>query len=456
MGHGTESAEGGAAGVTRPRSPWLLRVLTAGAPKDRESALCASLLNAAILVTAAIMAVDAVYAASFYLNFDFLALPLELFFVRWIFITTAFFALYLVSASGRWQIARVIYLTLMALYFIPYNEELFAGNNADFMRLAPLPLPFLLFRSDETRLGALFFILYCGNIIWAGLLAHSGFPATFDEDVYVLGSSPEAGNVLFIKQHFNSLAIVAFAMIASAATLRALLAQQLKAVEAQRARSERILDNLFPPAMAERLRAGERHVVEARSEAVLVLLDVVGFTPLSRRLSPTQLVETLDRLFAHLDRHAAACKLEKVKTIGDAYLAAAGLTEKHDPEDAANAARFALLARDAVRAVGEDLGHPLDCRIGVHLGPAVAGVLGEARAVFDVWGDAVNMASRIESAAAPGEILLSEPVYFRVRRSMDCEAMPVKDLKGMGSAQLYRLLCAKDAPANDASDALTA
>ncbi len=203
---------------------------------------------------------------------------------------------------------------------------------------------------------------------------------------------------------------------------------------------DELLNNILPRPIADRLRAGERRIADGRAEAVVVFLDIVGFTQLTRRLGASHLIETLDRVFSDLDEAAEACRIEKIKTIGDAYMAAAGVVAEPQSDDAKCCAEFALRAQDIIAKAGERLGYPLQSRIGLHNGPLVAGVLGKSKMVFDIWGDAVNLASRLESSAPAGEIRVSEAAYWRLRPDFDLEPAGEVELKGVGATPVYRLI----------------
>jgi class 3 adenylate cyclase len=221
--------------------------------------------------------------------------------------------------------------------------------------------------------------------------------------------------------------------------MREAIRLQIGQIEELRLRAERMVDSMLPASVAARLRAGEEHIADARVEATIVFLDLVGFTELSRRFGAAHLVETLDSIFRRLDDAASRHGVEKIKTIGDAYLAAAGVTGDTLPDDAARCAAFALEARDVVRATGADLGYPLDVRIGIHNGPVVAGILGKDKLFFDVWGDAVNFASRLQTSAQTGEIRVSETAYWRLRGSFAMTALGAVELKGIGTTDAFVL-----------------
>jgi adenylate cyclase len=204
--------------------------------------------------------------------------------------------------------------------------------------------------------------------------------------------------------------------------------------------NQRLLLNVLPAEIAERLKKQEGIIAERFDDVSVMFADIVGFTPLSARLSPSGLVELLNRVFSAFDALADEHGLEKIKTIGDAYMTAGGLPRPHAGHLAAMA-RLALAMQDEVGRVTTDLGR-LSLRIGLHAGSVVAGVIGIRKFIYDVWGDTVNTASRLESHGVPGRIHTSEAVYLRLKDTFTFEPRGTIDLKGLGPVTTYFL----DAP----------
>jgi class 3 adenylate cyclase len=208
------------------------------------------------------------------------------------------------------------------------------------------------------------------------------------------------------------------------------------ALEAERAKTEELLYNVLPEAAARRLKDGQL-VADAYSDAAVVFIDVVGFTRLASTVSPGHLIEMLNAFFSLADRCAAEHGVEKVKTIGDAYLAVSG-----GNVSASNSADAALAFGQAVIAgldeVREATGLPVEVRIGIHSGPVVGGVIGATRMAYDYWGETMNMASRIEAQARPGGVAVSESTFLRTRRKDMFELPELVVLKGVGETPVYR------------------
>jgi adenylate cyclase len=210
------------------------------------------------------------------------------------------------------------------------------------------------------------------------------------------------------------------------------------ALELERAKTEELLYNVLPEAAARRLRQGQI-VADAYSDASVVFIDVVGFTRLASTVSPGHLIEMLNAFFGMADRCAAAHGIEKVKTIGDAYLAVSGGNmPASNSADAAIA--FAEAVIDGLGEVREETGLPLHVRVGIHSGPVVGGVIGATRMAYDYWGETMNMASRIEAHARADGLALSESSYLRSRRKERFGPAELVTLKGVGETKVYRSL----------------
>lgn len=224
------------------------------------------------------------------------------------------------------------------------------------------------------------------------------------------------------------------------ATAFALLVYFNRERDAAMAVSESLLGNILPAAVVRQLKLGRRQVAERHEEATVAFIDFVSFTPFAERTEPEQVVEVLDRAFSALDELATRFGVEKIKTLGDGYLAAAGVTEPR-ADHAAAVAELALATADELRrCVGDDWPDLLT-RIGIATGPVIAGVIGgERRMGFDLWGDTVNTASRMASHAAPGTIQLTEVTARALRSSYLLERRRGVEVKGKGRMDTWLLL----------------
>ena len=213
-----------------------------------------------------------------------------------------------------------------------------------------------------------------------------------------------------------------------------------KELASSRERVDDLLHSMLPHDIVTRIQAGETAIADSHGEVSIIFADLKGFTELSRKISPSHLVKVLNSLFSTFDLEAGRYGIDRIKTIGDAYMAIGGLTRAPGARDhAENAAELAFAMMRAVQRLIDDLGYPLQIRVGLHVGPVVAGVIGVRRPAFDCWGESVNLASRLESSAEPGTILISESAYWRLRPLYEIEARDEIDLKGIGKAKVYCL-----------------
>jgi class 3 adenylate cyclase len=220
-----------------------------------------------------------------------------------------------------------------------------------------------------------------------------------------------------------------------------LLARISDELEIERRRSHDLLLNVLPQTVIDRLGAGETSIADRHEDVAVIFSDFVGFTEISSLLPVPNIVSALNAMFSAFDASCDALGVEKIKTIGDAYMAAAGLPGSKG-EHVHAAADLALAMQAAVAAVGE----PWRIRIGVHRGPVVAGVIGTSKFVYDLWGDAVNVASRLETTAPPGAIQVSGPVAGDLADAFELEPRGPIELKGKGSTEVYFLLGRRSQP----------
>ncbi len=202
--------------------------------------------------------------------------------------------------------------------------------------------------------------------------------------------------------------------------------------------NQRLLLNVLPARIADRLKRQEGIIAERFEDVSVMFADIVSFTPLSASLPPAELVEMLNGVFCAFDELVERRSLEKIKTIGDAYMVAGNLPEPRLDHLQAMA-DLALDMHERVQTV-RCQGKALSLRIGLHVGSVVAGVIGIRKFIYDVWGDTVNTASRLESHGVPGKVHVSEPVFLRLKDTFEFEARGTVDLKGRGAANTYFLV----------------
>ncbi|WP_438041635.1 adenylate/guanylate cyclase domain-containing protein [Sorangium sp. So ce128] len=220
---------------------------------------------------------------------------------------------------------------------------------------------------------------------------------------------------------------------------KAALEQAKAAAERAHERSDRLLLNILPRTIADQLKEHEQLIAEHFEEVTVLFADIAGFTPLAARLPPAELVGLLNRMFSSFDQLAEQHGLEKIKTIGDAYMVVGGLPAQR-PDHARAIARMAIAMTHTVRQFVGDDGEPFQLRIGINTGPVIAGVIGKKKFSYDLWGDAVNVASRMESSGEPGRIQVSEASYSLLARDFLLEERGLVAIKGKGAMKTYWLI----------------
>lgn len=219
----------------------------------------------------------------------------------------------------------------------------------------------------------------------------------------------------------------------------AALEQSLEQLRVEQEKSERLLLNILPRPIADRLKRGESTIAENFPDVTVLFGDICGFTELSARRSPKDLVEMLNGVFTVFDSLTERREVEKIKTIGDAYLAVAGLpTPRADHASAIAELAMEMLA--AIDDINSKMRLDLRMRIGIHSGPVVAGVIGKNKFIYDLWGDTVNTASRMESHGIPGRVHVSNTTYEILRDQYQFEERGDIAVKGKGTMHTYFLL----------------
>ncbi|MBA2380631.1 MAG: adenylate/guanylate cyclase domain-containing protein [Chloroflexi bacterium] len=291
------------------------------------------------------------------------------------------------------------------------------------------PLGALVF--DRARAGVRWFVAFIVVFLGSGIAGEitggiSDLPAWFESTMIALNVAV-GGTIVF--------------------TLLALFARQreeaLAALRTEQDRAETLLLNILPRSIADRLKASSATIADQFDAASILFADIVDFTPLAEAMSAAEVVGILDHLFTHFDALAERYGLEKIKTIGDCYMVAAGVPTPRADHAAAIACmgldmRDAMSAEDGVAHLG------LELRIGINSGPVVAGVIGRKRFLCDLWGDAVNMASRMESQGTPGQIQVTNAMYELLKNEFVLEQRGDIDVKGKGEIQTWYLVRRRD------------
>jgi adenylate cyclase len=208
-------------------------------------------------------------------------------------------------------------------------------------------------------------------------------------------------------------------------------------LRAEQQRADNLLLNMLPAEIAEILKHRPGTIAEHHAGASILFADIVGFTPMCRGLEPTRVVEVLNEVFSRFDALAAHYGVEKIKTIGDCYMVAAGVP-RTDPRHAELLTAMALEMVQVAQLTEVD-GQPLQVRVGISSGPVVAGVIGQRKFIYDLWGDAVNLASRMESHGATDEVRVTEPTWRLIEHAFAGESQGLQTIKGVGEVAVWRI-----------------
>jgi class 3 adenylate cyclase len=283
----------------------------------------------------------------------------------------------------------------------------------------------------EGALGALFFYTAREAIPWfvafVALTIVSGFAEPFLSQHAAAIPTP-------IVTAFFVLNIVGVSL-----TAYLLLQVAIRARDTALASSERLLLNVLPRTIAERLKRETGVIAESHDDVTVVFADVVDFTPFAERTAPERVVGVLDEIFSAFDLLAERLGLEKIKTVGDAYMVVAGLPEPR-PDHAEAGADMALAMQGELGRLCTALDLDLQIRVGMQSGPVIAGVIGRRKFIYDLWGDTVNTASRMESSGLPGRIQVTETVYERLCAAYRFEERGEVEVKGKGRLRTYLLI----------------
>jgi adenylate cyclase len=315
--------------------------------------------------------------------------------------------------AGGLLIVITEYLALMA--FTAYLGRT-SGTHLQYFVAAAAP--FVVFGLERIRLVLV--IVVSGTLLH--LVAWFNFPgsnALIDADAAVLDS------------------LYTHAAITTAGLIAASVWYAFRLVERARAETDALLHNILPDSVADRLKARPGEIVaDSHDEVSVLFADISGFVALAKRLGAVSVVQLLNRMVSEFDRLAAVHGVEKIKTVGDAYMAVAGLPEAV-PDHTERVVRLGLDMLAAVKRLREETGLELHIRIGIASGPVMAGVIGMRKFTYDVWGDAVNLAARLEGLSAPGRILICPTCHARLAASIELESRGRIDIKGVGTQEAW-------------------
>jgi class 3 adenylate cyclase len=214
--------------------------------------------------------------------------------------------------------------------------------------------------------------------------------------------------------------------------------EKTELIEQKNRENEALLLNILPGEIASRLKGGTQDIADSFADVTVLFGDLVGFSVLSSNTSASEIVAMLNGLFSRFDQVANELGIEKIKTIGDCYMAVCGLP-KACADHPERMAQMALRMLEATRQYGQEKGLSLQMRIGLNSGPVVAGVIGKTKFIYDLWGDTVNLASSMESTGVPGGVQVTRSVYDRLKENFQFESRGVIQVKGKGEIEAWLL-----------------
>ena len=292
-------------------------------------------------------------------------------------------------------------------------------------------------------------------LAWVVLTAVSGLADWYLADPVIMPKPivPTRTTIVFFVLNFIAFSVIVFMLlrlsIAQNRKMRSSLEVAHEQIKIEQERSEKLLLNILPGSIADRLRNSDKTIADGFADVTVMFADIVNFTQVAANMSPSQVFAMLNRIFSAFDELAEQYGLEKIKTIGDAYMVAGGLNEDLSDYSAA-VADMAIAMRDLLRRDFSVNASHLEVRIGIGTGPIVAGVLGKKKFIYDLWGDTVNIASRITSEGVPGMIQCDTMTYHRLSANFDFHEPQTIYLKGKGNMTVYRLIGRKDSGTGEA------
>ena len=390
---------------------WLGQLGTAGYPPDvRRRLLIVNLIAYLIAITTAGYAIQ-------HIQLDFETYrPLVFINVGLLLMALTVPAMHRFSPiAGGLLIVISEYVALMAFTFY-----LGRSSGLHLQYLIAAAAPFVVFGLERLRLVAV--------VVVTGLVLHLVAWFRFPTEAAHLQADQAFLDSLYIQAAMTTVGLIA-----------ASIWYAFRLVERARGETDALLRNILPDTVADRLKAkpGER-IADSYDEASVLFADISGFVALARKLGPDRIVELLNQIVSEFDRLAMRHGVEKIKTIGDAYMAVAGLPER-TPDHTERLARMALDMLATVDRVRAETGLALHMRVGMASGPVISGIIGTRKFSFDVWGDAVNLAARLENLGAIGRIHVCPVCRNRLERAFVLESRGLTQIKGVGQQETWFL-----------------
>jgi len=347
--------------------------------------------------------------------------------IIYIFILCAGFnlAVILLNSMKKHLLAVIFFASFSLIFLITSAIHFGRDSNFHYFIICSLYLIFFAFPKSKKHIMFLFVFLF--------IISFVGIEIWFLKYNRLINAEPIFFDIIRYSFLFG---IIFFVFVISYHAYRVVYISEDQ-LKKEQEKSERLLLNILPEEIARVLKDEDRIIADHLKGASILFADVVDFTPMSANMSPIELVEILNGVFTHFDVLVEKYKLEKIKTIGDCYMVAAGVPRPRD-DHAQAITSLALDMRDSV-AKKEFNGKKLTFRIGINSGPVVAGIIGRKKFIYDLWGDAVNTASRMESHGEEGVIQISEATYKLIKDIFTCEPKGSIDVKGKGKVKVWHV-----------------
>jgi adenylate cyclase len=356
-------------------------------------------------------------------------------------IPLVFQGLSFVTIALYWKFRRLYafaILQLALILFTPFAMQWAIGNfvNSSGVSLWGLMAPVGAVTVLGTRQSMPWFFAWLFMTVMAG---------TFD---YLLSGTVQRFDLqtvaVFFVLNFAAISVMIYSLLWYFASEKQKLRLQVDAsheeIRLERDRSEKLLLNILPPAIAERLKRNEVNIAQGHADVTVMFADIVGFTKMTEELSPVETVKILNDVFSIFDDIADKYQVEKIKTIGDAYMACAGLDSGAQVHYASAVANMALEMLAKIDEYRKRTGERIDIRIGIGTGPVVAGVIGKKKFIYDMWGDTVNVAFRMAADAYSGAIQVDVMTHRRLQHRFRFDDVHEVEIKGKGRMQVFHMI----------------
>jgi len=350
-------------------------------------------LQRRLLVSSALMmAIAAIFWGSLYFYFG----EIRAAFIPWAYMVISFATLLFCRGSHGFKMLRrsQLFFSLLLPFLLMWELGGFVNSSAVVAWSLISPMGALVFASRRT--AAFWFLAFILLVVVGAII---GFPAVRPDNLL-----PDTVIVILFVMNISGVSIVSFVLLSYFVKQKD---SALGLLARERRRSDALIRNMLPAAISERLKSEQRPIADRLENVTILFADIVGFTNYAMHHTPEEIVSLLDCIFSEFDKISGRYGLEKIKTIGDAYMLCGGL-EGDARNGAVASGKFARDALAYMNSLRQSENLDIDIRIGFHTGPVVAGVIGQSKYSYDIWGDAVNIAARLQQTAHPNTILLSE------------------------------------------------